>query len=256
VPKRVPPSRSNPASPTPTPKPRPNRVLALLPPEERRAITPHLKPTELSTDQVLYGFGDPIAVVYFPETAVSSYTMTMEDGRTAEVGTVGNEGAVGLSAWMGTSDSPTTVICQIAGSSQAIALEALKQCAAQHPRLRELLLRAMQAFAIQTMHSAACNGLHSVDQRLARWLLMTHDRVQHDAMPLTQQFLAYMLGVYRPAVTVVARTFQAAGLIQYERGSITIVDRPGLEATACECYQLGKSATDALVPPVNGNLST
>ena len=252
MPKRVPPTRSNPASRTPTAPARPNRLLALLPLAERRAITTHLKATHMAFDQVLYGFGEAIDTIYFPETAVASYTMTMEDGRTVEVGTVGNEGAVGLSAWLGTRDSPTTVICQVAGRGQTISVEALRKCAGESSELRDLLLRAMQAFAIQTMHSAACNGLHSVDQRLARWLLMTHDRVRLDAMPLTQQFLAYMLGVYRPAVTVVARTFQAAGLIRYERGSVTIVDRAGLEATACECYHLGKAATDALIPPTDG----
>ena len=252
MPRRVPPSPSNPPSPT-RPRPaRPNRLLLLLSPDDRRIVDAHLKPTEVTFDQVLYGFGDVIGTVYFPETAVASYVMTMEDGRTVEVGTVGNEGAVGLSAWMGTPDSPTTVLGQVAGSAQSMSLEALRACANESPALRDLLLRAMQAFSIQTMHSAACNGLHSVEQRLARWILMTHDRVRHDALPLTQQFLAYMLGVYRPAVTIVARTFQAAGLIQYERGSVTIVDRPGLESTACECYHAGKAATDALIPPVDG----
>jgi CRP-like cAMP-binding protein len=247
---RLPPTPSNPATPR---APRPaltNRILRALPPEESSAIKRHLSPVEFQFDQVVYGYGDRIATVYFPDTFVSSATLTMEDGRTVEVGTFGNESAVGLSAWMGMATSPTTVISQIAGKGQAMPLDALTREAAALPQFNALLHRAVQVNATQAMHSAACNGLHSIEERLARWLLMTHDRVQADNMPLTQQFLAYMLGVYRPSVTIVARTLQNAGLIRYERGSVTIVDREGLESAACECYRTNKAVTDSLIPPV------
>ena len=249
--RRVPPDCSNPASAT-APRPTvPNRILSLLPAEELRALAPHLKRVQLDFDDIIVGHGDPIETVYFPESSIVSATLTMEDGRTAEVGTMGNESAAGLSAWTGVDVSPTTLMCQIAGTAQAMPLEAVKREAARLPQFETLLHRTVQALWIQTMHSTVCNALHSVEERLARWLLMTHDRVQSDNMPLTQQFLAYMLGVYRPSVTIVARTLQNAGLITYERGSVTIVDRDGLEAASCECYRANRDAADALVPPAD-----
>lgn len=215
--------------------PLPNRILSALSPDELRVVAPHLVPLEVKLDQVLLGHGDIVTAVYFPEGMVASAILTMEDGRTAEVGTMGCEGAVGLTGWMGLPRSPTTVIGQIPGTAQMMPLDALKRAAGELPAFASLLTGAHQALAVQAMHSVACNALHSVEERLARWLLMTRDRVQSDDMPLTQQFLAYMLGVYRPSVSVVARTLQQAGLIRYERGSITILDRPGLEDAACEC---------------------
>ena len=152
---------------------------------------------------------------------------------------------------MGLPLSPTTVIGQIPGTARAVSLEVLKRETAALPHLRRLLTASHQASAVQAMYSAARNALHSVEERLARWILMTHDPVQTDHMPLTQQFLGYMLGVYRPSVTVVARTLQRSGLIACERGSVTILDRAGLEDAACECYSSIKKATDELVPPAS-----
>ena len=214
------------------------------------AISAHLTRVELPFEEVIFGYEDPIKTVFFMESGVASAILTMENGATVEVATVGHEGAVGLSAWMGKPTAAFTVVCQTAGTAQAMPLDALKREAAARPAFADLLHRSVQALAIQSMYSAGCNALHSLEQRLARWLLMSHDRLQADDMPLTQQFLAYMLGVYRPSVTVVARSLQAADLIRYQHGRVTIVDRKGLEAAACECYAANKEATDALVPPL------
>lgn len=243
---RVPPTKSSPPQPTATRPPIANRLLSGLMPEDVRGISPHLRQVELSHDQILFGRGDRIHTVFFLENALASATLTGEDGNTVEVGTVGHEGAVGLSAWTGLSDSPTAVICQVPGTAQAMELTALAREAAVRPAFAALLHRSIQVLAIQSMHSAACNASHSLEQRLARWLLTVQDRVRSDELPLTQEFLSYMLGVYRPSVTVVARTLQGAGLITYERGRITIRDRDALETTSCECYWAVRRATDAL----------
>src|SRR4051812_9898594 len=163
---RLPPPPSNPPTQIAPRRALENRILRALPSEESSALKRHLSPIEFQFDQVLYGYGDRIVTIYFPETFVASATLTMEDGRTVEVGTFGNESAVGLSAWMGMPASPTTVISQIPGKGQAMPLDALTREAAALPQFSALLHRAVQANATQTMHSAACNGLHSVEERL------------------------------------------------------------------------------------------
>jgi CRP-like cAMP-binding protein len=246
VTRRLPPDAAPDRKPPAAPPGAGNRILARLQRDDRERLTGLAELKNFASGHVFYRNGDAIDTVYFPETAVASCTLTMEDGRTAEVGTIGTESAVGLTAWQGPRTSPVAVICQIAGTGHALPLEALARAAAESPGVRDALVRAVHALSIQTMHSVVCNALHSLEERLARWLLMTHDRVRADELRITQQFLAYMLGVYRPSVTVVARTFQAAGFIRYERGSVTIVDREGLEAAACECYHAYRSAVDAL----------
>jgi CRP-like cAMP-binding protein len=244
-----PPDPSDPPKPVEPPRAIANRVLSLIPAGELQRLSAHLKPVRLEFDQVLFGLGDPIATIYFPETAIASATMTMADGATAEVASIGNEAAVGLSAWHGMPYSPVSVICQASGAAQAMSLDTLKREAAALPGFADLLHRAREAVALQSMHTAACNALHPLEQRLARWLLITHDRLQVDTLPMTQQFLAFMLGVYRPSVTTVAQGLQRAGLIEYERGRVSILDRAGLERAACECYRANTMATNALLPP-------
>ena len=245
----VPPTPSDPPKPVDSPPALANRVLSLVPADEMQRLSPHLKRVQLEFDQVLLEFRGQISTVYFPETSIASATMTMADGATAEVASIGNDAAVGLSAWHGMPYSPVSVICQVAGAAQAMSLDTLKREAAVLPGFADLLHRAHEAVSLQGMHTAACNALHPLEQRLARWLLITHDRLQVDTLPLTQQFLAFMLGVYRPSVTTVAQGLQRAGLIDYERGRVSILDRTGLERAVCECYRANAEATDALLPP-------
>jgi CRP-like cAMP-binding protein len=248
--RRVPLSKSNPPSDDGVRPDRTNRVLGCLPAAERARLAPQLERVELQFDDVIYGFGDTIDRLYFPETAVASLTLTMEDGRTIEVGTTGNDGFVGIPVFLGGDVSPSTVICQISGSAQMMAADAFRRELKHGDAFRAAIGAASNAFTVQAMHSAACNRLHSVEERMARWLLMTQDRVGLERFPLTQQFLSYMLGVYRPSVTVIALGLQKAGLIEYQRGAVRIVDRAGLEEVACECYATVRSVTDELLDRV------
>ena len=256
--RRVPPSSFNSPSDDGFRLTRTNLVLDRLPSEERKRLEPHLTRVTLEFDNVLYGYRDRIAQIYFPETAVMSLTLTMEDGRTVEVGTVGSEGFLGIPVFLGERVSPSTVICQIGGTALQMPAQVFEDELGESSAFRRALAAATHAFTVQAMHTAACNRLHSIEQRAARWLLMTHDRVGRDRFPLTQQFLAYMLGVYRPSVTLTAISLQKAGLIRYERGAFAIVDRAGLEAVSCECYQEVRGMMDRSVrgDPRRSNLES
>jgi CRP-like cAMP-binding protein len=230
------------------PRPR-NKLLAALPSEEYQRLEPQLTLIPLRHRQVLHRAGQPIHAVYFPADGLCSIVMTMEDGRAAEVATVGNEGIVGLPAFLGQETSPGDTIVQIPGAfaymmPADIFAKEMDRCGALHG----LVTRYSQAFVTYLMHSAACNGLHAADQRCARWLLQSHDRIGRDWFELTQEFLAIMLGVRRATVSVIAQQLQRAGLIVFRRRGVRILDREGLEAITCECYGAIKSQFDRLFP--------
>jgi CRP-like cAMP-binding protein len=213
-----------------------NRLLAALPIEDYQRLLPHLEKVTLNLRQVLYEAGETIDYVYFPGKALISLVSKMKNGLSAEVGMIGYEGMVGTSVFMGTDTVPYQVIVQGANGAMKLHTSTLQEEFRRGGPLQKLLLRYTQALHIQVSQTAACNQLHSIDERLARWLLMTHDRVQSDRLELTQEFLSTMLGVERSGVTIAAITLQDAELIKYSRGKITVLDRSGLERAACECY--------------------
>lgn len=223
-----------------------NRLLARLSPAEYKRLLPRLTPVHLESDQVLHKPRTPFVYAYFPTRAVSSYLRIMESGSTIEVGTVGNEGMIGVSGALGAPESPHQVIAQVAGEALRIEAKALAEETARSEPLRRLLVTYQAAFYAQVSQSVACNGLHPIGKRCCRWLLMTHDRVGADALPLTHEYLGFMLGVRRASVTEVLGPLRDQGLIQYSRGSITLLDRKGLEAAACECYQAVNDEYDRL----------
>ena len=216
-----------------------NRLLRSLSSAEYERLLPSFETVSLPLGHVLYEAREPIGHVYFPQRCVISMLTVMEDGATVETESVGNEGLVGLPVFLGARESPARVISQIPDDAKRIAADDFRCAVEESAPLRGLLLRYTQTVVTQISQTAACNRLHSMEERCARWLLMTHDRVGGgDSFPLKQQFLAYMLGVRRATVTVAAGMLQKAGLIHYTRGKITITDRAGLEDASCECYRV------------------
>ncbi|WP_236020577.1 Crp/Fnr family transcriptional regulator [Sabulicella rubraurantiaca] len=219
----------------PAPSPR-NRLLSALPKEELARIWPQLEPVSAEAKQILMAPDQPITAVHFLESGAVSMLALLEDGKAAEVGQVGSEGMVGLPLLLDSDRSVFEAMIQAPGRLLRLSAPAFREALEACPTLRSLLLRYTLAFQQQVAQTAACNGNHALDQRLARWLLMAHDRAEGDEFPMTQEFLAMMLCVHRPGVTVAARLFQQAGLIRYGQGRMVITDREGLEAAACECY--------------------
>ena len=217
-----------------------NRLLALLPPADFKRIARKLEAISLPTRQILYKVQGPIDYVYFPTSGIISAMAMMEDGNAIEVATVGNEGMADLSAFVGGETSPYEIMVQVAGAGFRMRVDALKKETATDSPLRQILVKYHMAFATQVSYSVACNGLHKVQKRCCRWLLMTADRVGSLIVPLTHEFLAIMLGVRRSSVTEVLQPLQEQGLIRSLRGKIQIVDRAGLEAASCECYRVVK----------------
>ena len=212
-----------------------NRVLALLPPGERTWMRERLERVDARSGECLAESEQPYSHVYFPETSVASLVNPTDEGM-VEVGTVGNEGVVGLSVFLGGDTFPARTIWQVRGQALRMPSALFMQGVETRPVLDRLLRRYAHAFLVQVAQTASCNRKHALEQRCARWLLMTHDRVMADTFGLTHQFLGFMLGVHRPGVTLAAQVLQRAGLISYTRGQITVVDREGLEASSCECY--------------------
>ncbi len=213
-----------------------NLILLGLPANELTAVIWKLEFVELPTHFVLHGAGDPVTHAYFINSGLASVLSVMTDGKSVEVGLAGKEGFIGLPLVVGLSTSPTQVIMQVAGSAYQMTSADFHDALAHSPILEKSLNRYAQSLGMQATHVAACNRLHEVEERLARWLLMSHDRLGGDVVPLTQEFLAHMLGTRRASVTVAAGILQKAGLITYNRGSVKIDDRSGLEDAACECY--------------------
>jgi CRP-like cAMP-binding protein len=228
-----------------------NRLLSLLSRDVQIRLLPRMEKLSLTVRQVLYEPDAPITHVYFPLSGVVSLVILLRGGETVEVGTVGNEGTTGTPAFLGVERSPARVLSQVAGQSLRMRVEHFRQSLEEHAEFADIVRRYTQNLFNQISQTTACNHVHSVHARMCRWLLMTHDRVGADEFHLTQEFLAQMLGVRRPSVTVAAGGLQRAGLIRYQRGRIRIVDRAGLEEGSCECYETVRQDFDrllALVP--------
>lgn len=213
-------------------------------PRDLARLTPHLETVSLLPRAILAESGTPLRYAYFPHGGAICLMATLRHG-VAETATVGAEGCIGLEALLGGQTASQRVLVQAGGEASRVAMPALRAAVRRSPALQARLLGYVRFFLTQALQSVACNGLHSVRQRSARWLLMAHDRAGTDTFGLTHQFLAEMLGIQRPSVTLVARALQRAGLIRYSRGAVTITNRKGLEAAACECYAIVRHALDA-----------
>jgi CRP-like cAMP-binding protein len=217
----------------------PNRLLASLPPDEYRRLAPHLEAYPLLLKHVLYKPGEVVDFVYFPGGGFISVVTVLANGDMVEVATIGNEGMVGGSAIAAGYREPTLTMVQMASDAcDRIPAGVFRREIERHGALHDVVARFSQALTGVVMQSTACNATHNIEQRLARWLLTARDRVGKDQFPLTQEFLAMMLGAARPTVTIVAGTLQRAGLITYRRGQISILKGAPLEAASCECYQV------------------
>lgn len=228
--------------------PRQNRLLAQLPAAEWARWLPELEPVDLPLGLVLYESGSTLAHVYFPTTGIVSLLYVMEDGASAEIAVVGHEGLVGISLFMGGESTPSRAVVQSAGRGFRLKAQLMmKEFNRAGPALH-LLLRYTQALITQMTQTAVCNRHHSLDQQLCRWLLLSLDRLPSNELAMTQELIANMLGVRREGVTLAAGLLQEAGLIRYQRGHITVLDRGGLEQRSCECYEVVKTEYDRLLP--------
>jgi CRP-like cAMP-binding protein len=224
-----------------------NRLLGALPAEEFERIRPHLGPISFSLGEVVYESGEHLDYVYFPTSAIISLLYTMENGATAEMGLAGNEGLIGIALFMGGDTMPNRAIVQSAGGAFRMKAKLVQDEFARSGKFQHLLLRYTQALITQISQTAVCNRLHTVEQQLCRWFLLSHDRVRADELVMTQELIANMLGVRREGVTVAAGRLQDIGAISYVRGIITVLDRQKLEETVCECYQVVKDEFDRLL---------
>jgi len=231
-----------------SPDPRQNHLLASLPAEDYGRLLPALEEISLPLGHVLYESGAKMRHVYFPTTAIVSLLYVMEDGDSAEIAVVGNEGIVGVSLFMGGETTPSRALVQSAGHGYRLNGALLKDEFFRAGPMQRLLLRYTQALLTQMAQTAVCNRHHSLDQQFCRWLLLSLDRLPSNNLIMTQELIANMLGVRREGVTEAAGNVQKAGLIEYRRGHITILDRAGLEARSCECYAVVKHEYDRLLP--------
>jgi CRP-like cAMP-binding protein len=219
-------------------EPAENRLLAALPPDEYARLRPRLQEVSFSLGEVVYEFGGQLDYVYFPTNSIVSLLYTMENGTSAEMGLTGNDGVVGIALFMGGGTMPNRAVVQSAGGALRMKAKVLQDEFALGGRFQHLLLRYTQALITQISQTAVCNRLHSVEQQLSRWLLLSHDRVKADELIMTQELIADMLGVRREGVTVAAGNLQDSGAISYVRGHIKILDRQKMEETVCECYKV------------------
>jgi CRP-like cAMP-binding protein len=217
--------------------PAPNRLLAALPGKEYQRLRPHLKEVALSFGEILYEPGEIIRRVYFPNHGIVSLLSRVEERSTLEVGA---EGMVGVSVFLGAQASPNQALVQGAGAAMSMKADAMRKHVGHEGPLPDMIRRYTNSLLAQISQTAACNRFHAVEARLARWLLMTHDRLRSNEFRLTQEFLSHMLGVRREGVTNAARALQQGNLISYVRGQLTILDRAGLEARSCGCYEIVK----------------
>lgn len=242
---RPPPRTDGPSQLNGPPK---NRLLAALPPDDFRRLSPFLKKVPIRVKQILHKSGEPVRTVYFLNGGVASITTRLADGTTVEAATVGDEGMLGVEAFLSDNAvAPGDTLIQVPdGDAETMSVQDFRREMRKQDAFRDLIGRYTQVVIAQMMQSAACNALHHVQQRCARWLLMTHDRMHEHDFTLSHEFLAVMLGVQRPTVSVVAATLQQAGLIHYIHGRVTVTNRRGLEAAACECYPLIRAQFDRL----------
>ena len=231
-----------------SPDPTENHLLAVLPAAEWQRWLPHLEHVEMPLGQVLYESGGTLSHVYFPTTAIVSLLYVMENGASAEIAVVGNEGIVGISLFMGGDSTSSRAVVQSAGLGLRLKAQIMKDDFNRAGPVLHLLLRYTQALITQMAQTAVCNRHHSLDQQLCRWLLLSLDRLQGNELVMTQELIANMLGVRREGVTEGALKLQHAGLIQYARGHISVLDRDGLEKRSCECYAVVKKEYDRLLP--------
>jgi CRP-like cAMP-binding protein len=237
-----------PAEPSAEPTPLDNKLLAALPKEVFDRLLPNLKLVSMPLGKVIYESGAKLESVCFPiPGCILSMLYVMEDGASAEIAVVGNEGMIGIALFMGGDTTPSRAIVQSAGQAYTLESVFLKSEFARHTQLQILLLRYTQALITQMSQTAVCNRHHSVEQQLCRWLLLSLDRLSSSELTMTQELIANMLGVRREGVTEAAGKLQARGLIRYSRGRITVLDRPGLEQQVCECYAVVKKEYDRLL---------
>jgi CRP-like cAMP-binding protein len=225
-----------------------NHLLAALPAEVRDRLLPHLELVELPFGQVLYESGDTMRYVYFPIDCIVSLLYVMENGASAEVSVVGNEGFVGVALLMGGDSTPSQAMVQCAGYAYRLPANVFKQESHRHGEMQLLLLRYTLALITQMTQTAVCNRHHTVEQQLCRWLLLSLDRVPGTRLYMTQELMANMLGVRRERITEAAGKLQKQGAIEYNRGRITVLDRSRIEQLSCECYAVVKAETDRLMP--------
>ena len=229
------------------PEPLDNQLLAALPTEEYKRLRPHLERFTFSLGEVVYESGERIDYAYLPTDSIVSLLYVMENGSTAEIGVVGREGVIGIALFMGGESTPNRAVVQSAGNAFKVRAKVMQAEFDRGGVFQHRLLRYTQALITQISQTAVCNRLHSVDQQLCRWLLLSHDRLRSDTLVMTHDLIANMLGVRREGITMAARRLQDRGLISYVRGVIQILDRQGLESAVCECYQVVKSEYDRLL---------
>ena len=226
-----------------------NTLLASLPHDDYERVSTSLTWRPLKVRQVIHKNGEPISEIYFPSRSVCSITNTMEDGSIVEVATVGREGLIGIGAVLGNPVATGDAFVQVAGEPAAVMpIDAFRREMERRGAFADAVTRYAQAFVALLMQSVACNGLHSAEERCCRWLLMTHDRIGQDEFPLTHEFLASMLGVRRPTVTLVMADLTRDGVVSHVRGHVRIADRTGLEEKSCECYRNVRAVFDRLRP--------
>jgi CRP-like cAMP-binding protein len=233
-------------------EPKQNHLLNALSPAGRERLYPQLELVAMPLGNVLYESGDVLRHVYFPTDAIVSLLYVMEDGASAEIAVVGNEGLIGIALFMGGETTTNRAIVQSAGNAYRLAGQQLKDEFHRNGQMQILLLRYTQALITQMAQTAVCNRHHSVDQQLCRWLLLSLDRLSSNHLIMTQELIANMLGVRREGVTEAAGKLQKLGVIEYGRGKITVLDRPKLEQLCCECYVVVKNETDRLLPQPHG----
>ena len=225
-----------------------NHLIGALPEVDHKRIAPHLEHVQLKLGAVLYEPGLKMRYVYFPTTAIVSLLYVLENGASAEIAIVGNEGLLGVSLFMGGESTPSRAVVQSAGFAYRLKAAHLKVEFDRFGPFMHLLLRYTQALITQMAHTAVCNRHHTIDQQLCRWLLLSLDRLASNELVMTQELIANMLGVRREGVTEAAGKLHRLGLIDYKRGRITVLDRKGVEARACECYAVVKKEFDRLLP--------
>ena len=228
--------------------PEQNHILSSLPPAVRERLFPHLRPVTLSLGTVLYESGSLMRHIYFPTDAIVSLLYVLDNGASAEIAVVGNDGAVGVSLFMGGETTTSRAVVQSAGCAYRLTGSRLKREFSLHGDLMYILLRYTQSLITQMAQTAVCNRHHSVDQQLCRWLLLSLDRLYSNELIMTHELIANMLGVRREGVTDAAGKLQKLGVIRYRRGRITVLNRPQLERLCCECYGVVKTETERLLP--------
>lgn len=228
--------------------PQQNHILEALPPAERDRVFPHLKLVTLPLGAALYETGDVQRYIYFPTDAIVSLLYVLDNGSSAEIAVVGNEGAIGVALFMGGETTTNRAVVQSAGFAYRLTGKRLKLEFGRHGEMLHILLRYTQSLITQMAQTAVCNRHHSVDEQLCRWLLLSLDRLSSNKLVMTQELIANMLGVRREGVTEAAGKLQKLGAIQYRRGHITVLDRSKLEGLSCECYGVVRKETDRLLP--------